>query len=198
MGGQSLKVSMQCTRAVFLTLAVLSLFGCVTVGGREVRTMLDPATAVTATMLPSALEFTSNTLTVEPAARIDAQIGPVEVNRSGVYYYLLWVSAERADHRGERRAPSVRILDGNRVLLERLAKDALGAAPLSIVPYSTDLDPSSQYTYELSEADLRALKIDGRLGLSVSFDDSTWHLLDRWEGASENFNQLIASAFPAQ
>jgi hypothetical protein len=142
---------------------------------------VDPVTAVTVRAMSAPVEFTSE------SGGLDVAIGPVEIDEMGTRTYFLWVSVLGE---GEKLAPTVRLLDGQQVLLERDASSALVQAPVSAAPYTPLAPWAPQFYYPITVADLRSL--EGRpLGIELTGRKAVVGRLAPWTEQPRNFDSFI-------
>jgi hypothetical protein len=81
------------TRSIFQMLQTLFLFcisSCATFGASTIET-LDPLTSVTLTAVKTPMIFYRDDSGHSAYARDFANLGPIQVNRSGQYRYFLWI-----------------------------------------------------------------------------------------------------------
>jgi hypothetical protein len=166
---------------------VAALAGCSAPPQKTTVSHVDPVTAVTVLAMSAPVEFTSE------AGGLDVAIGPFEVDEMGARSYFLWVCVLGE---GEKAAPSVRLGDGQQVLLERDATSALTQAPVSAPPYTPLAPWAPQFYYPVTVAELHAL--EGRpLGVELTGRKALVGRLAPWAEQPRNFDGFL-KVLPAQ
>jgi len=157
------------------------LVGCTAPPPKATVSHVDPVTAVTVVAMTAPVEFTSE------AGGLDVAVGPFEIDEMGARTYFLWLCVLGE---GERKAPTLRLVTGQTVLLERDAASALERAPVSSPPYPPLAPWAPQFYYPISVEELRTLQ--GRaLGIELAGRNTLVRRLAPWQEQPGNFDAFL-------
>jgi hypothetical protein len=173
----------------FAALPLLAVLAACTTAPTQKATVshVDPVTAVTVLAMSAPVEFTSE------SGGLDVAVGPFEIDEMGKRTYFLWLSVLGE---GEKVAPTVRLVDGQQVLIERDAGSALAQPPVSASPYSPLAPWAPQFYYPVTVAELRSLA--GRpLGIELTGRKALVGRLAPWTEQPRNFDGFL-KLVPAQ
>jgi len=182
---------------VFLLL--LALIGCSTSAPMNVE-KLDPLTGVTVTFVQTPLVLYRDNAATAAFARNYVNLAPVQVNRSGVYRYYLWLgiwntmqAANMADHR-DGFDSIVIFADGEPLVLDvsGWTPDSIGASePVYIKPVASATDAYYEVTADQIRLIAAARDIRLQTGGRPVKEFSLW---DTQKTARNSLNEFLLAA----